>query len=78
MKYVMSSRQTPVKSSMGFISLASPTKPAINIKIPQVTPPAFTWEQGQAGGGKRVSQIRTPRDPLGQTLSNKVRNEILK
>lgn len=47
MKYVMSSRQTPVKSSMDVISLASPTKPAINIKIPQATPPAFTWEQGQ-------------------------------
>lgn len=44
MKCVMSSQQTPVKFSMGVISLASPTKPAIN--IPQVTSPAFNCEQG--------------------------------
>lgn len=57
MKCVMSSQPTPVKSSMGAISLASPTKPAINIKMPQVTAPAFTCKQGQlVRATNRVSQ----------------------
>lgn len=47
MKCEKRSQQTPVKPSLGIISLASPPKLAGNIRIPQVTPPAFTWEQGQ-------------------------------
>lgn len=47
MKCEKRSQQTPVKPSLGIISLASPTKPASNIRTLQVTLPASTCKQRQ-------------------------------